>query len=420
MADEYVEIKDFDEVAEVLLGRPGLRSHLLTTSLVLAVAVALVWAALARFDLTVKATGVVRPTGEVARVQAALGGVTREVLVQDGDTVPAGAPLVRLDLASQRADAERNETTLGNRTAQIASLRASRETLLAQQTLEERLREGRVAAEEERIRILEERLAADVRLSELKLRHARSDEELKKKMFVAKIGSEQDWKEAIKARELAAEDERKAKDAQAKIDRTGLDLAKRELDVIRGTGKRQVEDKDRDIAALEGDIAEVKQRLSVAREELAKGEIVAPVAGTVQQLAVRRAGEVVTPGAQLAVIVPRGSRLVVEAVVAQQDIGQMKLGQTARFRFPAFPYQKYGALSGRVESIAADAEQIEVPGGGRPAVYRVKLSLEKAAFQYGGEELPIQIGMEVEASSVTGTETALTLLWRKVKGKFAP
>ena len=420
MADEYVEIKDFDEVAEVLLGRPGLRSHLLTTALVLAVAVALLWAALARFDLTVKASGVVRPTGEVARVQAQLGGVTREVLVQDGDTIPVGAVLVRLDLASQRADVERFETTLGNRTTQLASLRSSRATLLAQQGLEERLREGKVSAEEERIRILEERLAADVRLSELKLRHARSDEELKKKMFVAKIGSEQDWKEAVKSRELAQEDERKAKDAEAKIDRTGLDLAMRELDLVRGTGKRQVEDKERDIAALEGEMKELEQRLSVSRAELAKAEIAAPVAGTVQQLSVRRAGEVVTPGAQLAVIVPRGSRLVVEALVAQQDIGQMKLGQTARFRFPAFPYQKYGALSGRVESMAADSEQVEVPGGGRMAVYRVKLSLEKTAFQYGGEELPIQIGMEVEVSSLTGTETALTLLWRKVKGKFAP
>ncbi len=420
MADEYVEIKDFDEVAEVLLGRPGLRSHLLTTSLVLAVAVALVWAALARFDLTVKAGGVVRPTGEVARVQAALGGVTREVLVQDGDTVPAGAVLVRLDLASHRADADRLETTLDTRTSQLSSLRASRETLLAQGGLEERLREGKVAAEEERIRLLEERLAADVRLSELKLRHARSDEELKKKMLDAKIGSQQDWKEAIKTRELAEEDERKAKDAQAKIDRTGLDLAKRELDLTRGAGKRQVEDKDREIAALEGDVAELKQRLSAAREELAKAEIVAPVAGTVQQLAVRRVGEVVTPGAQLAVIVPRGSRLVVEALVAQQDIGQLKPGQSARFRFQAFPYQKYGALSGRVESIAADAEQIGVPGGGSTSVYRVKLSLGDAAFHYGGEEQPVQIGMEVEVSSVTGTETALTLLWRKVKGKFAP
>jgi len=433
MADEYVEISDFDEVAEVLLGRPRLRAHLLTISLVVTVVVLLLWAALARFDLTIKASGVVRPTGDVARVQAVLGGTTKEVLVQEGDTVPAGAVLVRLDLASQRAESDRLDTTLAGRASALDAQRRSRESLLSQQSLEERAREeairqaeAKVAAAGEQLRVREERARSDARLAALELAHARSTEDLKKKMFDAKIGSEQDWKEATKARETAEEKSKQAEQALASIDRSDLKLAegdqereKAAADAQRGAAKRTLEDKEREVSSLEAEIAELKQRLTSVKEELAKGEIAAPCAGTVQALTVRRPGEFVSAGQQLAVIVPRGARLVVEAYVANQDIGQVHEGQQAKFSFQAFPYQKYGTLSGKVEWKAGDAEQVDT-GGGKMSVYKVRLSLAESEFRSGGEAQPVQIGMQVEVSSVTGSETALTLLWRKVKGKFAP
>ena len=119
-------------------------------------------------------------------------------------------------------------------------------------------------------------------------------------------------------------------------------------------------------------------------------------------------------------IVPRGARLIVEAFVANQDIGQVRPGQEAVYRFQAFPYQKYGTRAGKVEWIAGDAEQVDIGGGQRMSAYKVRLSLTDTEFRQGGEVQPVQIGMLVEVSSVTGSETALTLLWRKVKGKFAP
>lgn len=108
------------------------------------------------------------------------------------------------------------------------------------------------------------------------------------------------------------------------------------------------------------------------------------------------------------------------AWVADQYSGQLKVGQSTRFRLQALPYRKYGAKTGRVEWIAVDVESIDAPDLGRINAYKVRLSLDETSFRDGEEDSPIQLGMSAEVSAVTGSETVLSLLWRKFKGKFAP
>jgi hypothetical protein len=70
-------------------------------------------------------------------------------------------------------------------------------------------------------------------------------------------------------------------------------------------------------------------------------------------MAVTTVGQVVTTGQQLVVVTPHAGRLQVEALVANLDIGFVKLGQKAAIKVDAFPFTRFGVLNGKVVEIAS-------------------------------------------------------------------
>ena len=66
-------------------------------------------------------------------------------------------------------------------------------------------------------------------------------------------------------------------------------------------------------------------------------------------------GQVVGAGQQLATVVPTDGALQVEALVANMDIGFVKVGQEVAVKLDAFPFTRFGALHGKVVAIAREA-----------------------------------------------------------------
>ena len=75
----------------------------------------------------------------------------------------------------------------------------------------------------------------------------------------------------------------------------------------------------------------------------------------VQQLAVHTVGGVVTPAQSLLVVVPSDSRLEIEAMVSNHDIGFVHAGQQAEIKIDTFNFTRYGLLHGQVLSVSQDA-----------------------------------------------------------------
>ena len=82
---------------------------------------------------------------------------------------------------------------------------------------------------------------------------------------------------------------------------------------------------------------EASQTLAKAAARLSRTKLYAPIDGVVQQMAVTTVGQVVTTGQQLIVVTPSEGALQVEALVANLDIGFVKLGQEAAVKVDAFP-----------------------------------------------------------------------------------
>lgn len=145
------------------------------------------------------------------------------------------------------------------------------------------------------------------------------------------------------------------------------------------------------MALLDQDL--VKAHLS---ERLTR--LTAPVSGTVQQLAVRTVGGVVTEAQPLMLVVPEDHILEIEAFLENKDVGFVASGQAAEVKVEAFPYTKYGIVPGTVKSVSEDAINDEKRG----LVYATRVAIERPTIGVNGSDIRLVPGMAVTVEIKTG------------------
>ena len=84
----------------------------------------LAWSLWAELDQITRAPGTVVPSGRIQIVQSAEGGVTREMLVREGDRVEEGQLLVVLDKVTQTAAVGESLATVEDLKSQMARIQA--------------------------------------------------------------------------------------------------------------------------------------------------------------------------------------------------------------------------------------------------------------------------------------------------------
>jgi hemolysin D len=164
--------------------------------------------------------------------------------------------------------------------------------------------------------------------------------------------------------------------------------------------------------------AQLRQVLMQALNKVGHTHIIAPIDGTVQELNLTAPGRVVAQGQTLMVIVPDHLTPVVDALVANRDIGFVRIGQQAIIRFDAFPAGIYGTISGRVSQLARNA--VDDPGaamtgksgrdgdadsaslGTATLVYPITVSLNTRFRLSDGLQLPLIDGMTATVEVRTG------------------
>ena len=153
-------------------------------------------------------------------------------------------------------------------------------------------------------------------------------------------------------------------------------------------------------------------------QEIAKSEqrsrltqLAAPVAGTVQQLAVHTEGAVVTPAQIVMVIVPKDADVTAEVTVDNKDIGFVNPGDSAQVKLETFPFTRYGTIEASVQSVTADAVNDEKKGAIFPAVLR----LRKSSIDVDGKRINLSPGMNVTAEIKTGKRRVIEYLLSPVQ-----
>lgn len=129
----------------------------------------------------------------------------------------------------------------------------------------------------------------------------------------------------------------------------------------------------------------------------------APVACTVQQLAISTVGGVVTPAQPLMVIVPKDNVLEVEAMLPNKDIGFVNPGQEAEVKVETFPFTKYGTLHGTITHVSSDAIQDEKLG----LIYSTRVKLARDTLRVKDKAVRLTPGMAVTVEVKTGTRRVI-------------
>jgi hemolysin D len=186
--------------------------------------------------------------------------------------------------------------------------------------------------------------------------------------------------------------------------------------------------------SLSDELAKSEQKVSGLAQDLIKAErkttlqrLTAPVDGVVQQLAIHTVGGVVTPAQSLLVIVPSDSRLEIEAMVSNRDIGFIRPGQQAEIKVDTFNFTRYGLLQGQVLNVSQDAiirDQPQDRGNdrrpgtqnessepkGQELNYSARVSLERSKMQIEDRMVDLSSGMAVTVEIKTGSRTILSYL----------
>ena len=123
----------------------------------------------------------------------------------------------------------------------------------------------------------------------------------------------------------------------------------------------------------------------------------APVDGVVTTVTFTDVGAQVDEKTPVALIAPRGARKVLEIEINERDRAFLKPGMPVRIKVNAFPYQRYGVLTGELEHIAPasttnrDTKQI---------TYKARVGLERDHFTINKVATPIRYGMAAKVEIV--------------------
>jgi HlyD family secretion protein/adhesin transport system membrane fusion protein len=422
-ADDLILAMELEET------RPPATASRLIAALAILVAAAILWSALTPVEEVARSRGAVVPAGDVVAVQHLEGGQVAEILVEDGDVVAAGQPLIRMSPASAQA-----------RVDQLAAQRDALSLSLAR----ERAIAGRggfsgdgadpaLAREQTALLAAEEastgaqRDVLDAQVGETTARIAALERQIAEAREAARLAVEERLAQEqylqdgvgtrdrlVRAREAAADATQRLVgfEAELSVAREQLAVAtlrRGEFDAIAQT------DRLRSAADILADLTMVEAELRDAQDRMDRLVVAAPIAGVVTDLQIKAVNSVIGAGAPILQIVPVGDRMVVETQVDPRDIGRIETGQTVSVRVDAFDFATFGALEGVVERISPTTFAAE----NGQAFYRVRVALDQPYFGQPGDGLAVTPGMTVEADIKAGDRSLLAYLMRPITRGWA-
>ncbi|MBC7994809.1 MAG: HlyD family type I secretion periplasmic adaptor subunit [Rhizobacter sp.] len=388
--------------------------------------IALAWAIFGQIDIVAVAQGRIVVSERTKTLQPLETSVVKRVLVKDGDAVQAGQVLVELDATNASADGASVQEQLSamvseerRTTALMAALKSNRAPALpkdssardsdqlqaewqditaklAKLSAEQARREAEIATVRQTIAKLEATLPiAQQREADFK--------RLSDEGFIAGHAGQDRTRERIEQeRDLATQRARLA-EAQATLAESANTRSAYLAETQRALSDRQ--------AQASSKRTQLTQELSKTEQRTRLTQMTAPVAGTVQQVAVHTEGGVVTEAQVLMIIVPKDAQVTAEVVIDNKDIGFVNAGQVAAIKLETFPFTRYGTVKAKVSSVTADAVNDEKRG----AIFPATLALSQNSIVVDGKRIHLSPGMNVTAEIKTGKRRVIDYLLSPVQ-----
>ena len=381
----------------VLLKKTRRNSSVLVWTLVGATSFAGLWAFLAPLPETVAVQGKLQPSTAVQDIEAPLGGVVKEVLVQEGQAVAEGDLLIRfdarkaqarLDSALSKRDGLNNQLVINR--ALVGDVPPTDLTLNQAELLDKR-----------RVEFKQSNTANDEALA----RSRATLVGLRQSLEAAKTIADryESLMQLGAASELRVLEERtKAEGLQSRVQAEEREY-KRLSSIRTAEASRREAQRRREIEDSLRLISDLDREIRQAEVVLSDIDITAPIEGLVFDLSVQR-GSVIQPSTEvkpLLKLIPQDD-LLAKVYIPNSAIGFIKPGQRADISLNSFNAGDYGFFPATVKRVGSDAltpdEQREVLGTDVQGLYfPATLQLSSQTLAIGASTIKLQPGMSLTA-----------------------
>jgi hemolysin D len=365
---------------EIIDTPPSPAGRYLSLVIIAMTAAAIAWSCIGKIDIVTSAPGRIVARGKTKIIQPVETGQVTAIRVADGDHVKAGDVLIELNATEAAADQGRFSRDLLRAGLALARLQGLAQEILHPTTdgkaqlidppsdagetdlavahaamLAQLSQQNAKLADIDQQIIAKDAEAAQAQATldkvQATLPMVAAQEEIRRNLKDREFGNKLAWYQAnqqLIEQSHGVPIEARGKEAALatanglRQERVAL-TAEFQVDVFEDLDKTREQ-----VSALQAELAKAKERVTQAT-------LRAPIAGTVQQLAVHTIGGVVTPAEPLLAIVPDRAGLVVEAMVQNKDVGFVHAGQAVRVKIDAFDFTRYGLIDGTVLDVTRDA-----------------------------------------------------------------
>ncbi len=389
---------------------------------------AIVWMNWAQIDVVIRGAGKVSTASQVQNIQSLEGGIVSEIMVVEGQAVSAGQPLIKISDVAFSSSFEENRLLYLDLLARSSRLNAQAfgtdfiphpEGAAEAPELfksEKSLFDSHLQQLKETLSIHDEK----IRQQESALREAQSKHrqlvksldlvkreiKIKKPLMDRGIISEVEFLQ-LQQKEAELEGQIESVNLsvpriRSTIDEAGLNKKKEKLD-FQNKAKQELNE-------VASEIGRIKETQTALKDRVKRTTLRSPVKGIVQRLYTNTIGGVISPGSNIVEIVPQEDALLVEIKIKPADIAYLSVGQFARLKFSAYDFAIHGSLQGIVTFVSADT----ITDEDGVSFYLVRVKPTKAFLGAKSGELPIRIGMTVEADIITAKKSILSYLTEPV------
>lgn len=382
------------------------------------------WAGHTRVDIIVRTEGQIIPAGKSQIVQHLEGGIVRKILVQEGQVVTAGEPVLELSDIQTRSNLGLEQSRLDalrGREARLLAEVNGVNTLVFPATLKDAsvIRVETAAFQARRNQLAEEIQVMQAQAAQKKNELSETNAKRQNLLEELELAKKQ-YQVIDNLRKNNAASELEVLDSQTRIQRLKTQIAEATNAAPRlQAAQSETEARVKEITARFR--AEASSALTQVREELEKSSheigtnvdrldrnvIRTPVSGLINKLNVTTIGAVVRPSEILMEITPGDQRIVIQTRANPNDRAHLRRGLPARVRIGAYDYATYGTFEGHVTEVSADT--LSDDRGNR--YYRVNVEVNETTLSSGsrppGGLVP---GMAASADIAVGKRTILSYI----------
>lgn len=334
---------------------------------------------------TVRSRFILMPENGAEAIQAPRHGVLAQVFVRQGQVVRKGDPLFLLRVDEVREWKLESDT----RTEELRALHERVQKEEEAYTSALRIKESEidqasreVAFRESHLKIMQdlvtrvEKLAASGLMSDIELASHR----------LARAESEKDLEIARKT-----------------LSQKRLELLRLENDRAQQSNEEKSKAED-----LRMRLAALQQPLSASANGLL--EVRAPYDGVCVNVAEESPGRVVAAGDPLCQLTPHAARLQARLEVPETGVSRVARKQSVRLFFDAFPYQRFGAVTGAIDWVSPAAVMRQ-----QGADFVALASLDRQAVVAGANSYPLRPGMKGEARVTVGRRSLIEFAFEPLR-----